>query len=110
VHNDSGQVLFEPVKLAVNAVTYPLCEPGTAFDVVIAMNLDLHKLSFFNCSRIAPRFSGDKLSLRHLLAVWETTLRLCCKPQHSSLIRVNLLAQAKPHKPSNNAAVHGLSN
>jgi hypothetical protein len=48
VNNDAGQILFKTLQLASGSGADPVYESGAAFNVVIAVNLDLHKRSFFN--------------------------------------------------------------
>src|SRR5690606_35150264 len=47
MHNDAGHLFIKALQLAADTGTYPLCQPRTAFNVIIAMNLNLHKLSLF---------------------------------------------------------------
>src|SRR5690606_6398047 len=47
VHDNAGDFIIETVELVGDAGAYPLYEPGTSFNVVIAVDLNLHKrLSF----------------------------------------------------------------
>ncbi len=65
MNDDTGQLIVEAFQLAGNTGTHPFNQAGTTFNVVIAVNLDLHKAFLLQPFANSVASRGDSTSLRH---------------------------------------------